>query len=221
VNNYEFCAHWVNEESGSRSVKVLDYGCGAGEIVKLLRKQGVDAYGCDVFYEGGDYSTKLGSDLLGTIIRRMDDSGAVPFDASTFDLVINNQVMEHVEDLDRVLAEVSRVLKPGGKVLSLFPDKSVWREGHCGIPFLHRFPKGSRPRVYYALAWRTLGFGHFKTGKSRLKWCEDFCQWLDKWTWYRSRRVIDASYRSISPHRLESKRVGSCCASIAAGASHP
>ena len=36
-----------------------------------------------------------------------------------------------------VLAKISRVLKPGGMVLSLFPDKGVWREGHCGIPFLH------------------------------------------------------------------------------------
>ena len=50
---------------------------------------------------------------------------------------------------------------------SLFPDEGVWREGHCGIPFLHWFPKGSRL---------------------------DFREWLDSWTYYRTRREIDAAY---------------------------
>ena len=34
-------------------------------------------------------------------------------------------------------SKIHRVLKPGGTLLSLSPDKSVWHEGHCGVPFLH------------------------------------------------------------------------------------
>jgi SAM-dependent methyltransferase len=196
MNNYEFCAHWVGSHHPPSGAMILDYGCGAGQIVKLLRADGHAAFGCDVFYDGGDYSNQIESDLFGTVIRRMGAGGEIPFDDASFHFVINNQVMEHVRDIDRTLSEIDRVLKPGGKVLSLFPDKSVWREGHCGIPFLHWFPKRSRSRVYYAAAWRSMGFGHHKNDKTVMRWSDDFCNWLDEWTCYRSNDEIDRAYAS-------------------------
>ena len=138
-----------------------------------------------------------------------------PSPACTFDVVINNQVMEHVDDIDAALFEIHRVLKPGGTVLNLFPDKSVWREGHCGVPFLHWFPKQSTFRTYYALFWRSMGFGNFTEGKSRLQWSREFCAWLDQWTVYRSYQEIAIAYskyfspiQHIEDHWLES-RLGS------------
>jgi len=196
MNNYEFCVQWIIDKQSSvdHPVSVLDYGCGAGAIVKALRERGYDAFGCDVFYEGGDYSQRIEDGLFsqGTV-RRMDEHG-IPFEDSSFDFVVNNQVMEHVIDLNGVLGEISRVLKPGGSVLSLFPDKGVWREGHCGIPFLHWFAKRSVPRIYYAAALRFVGLGYHKGGKSVLKWSEDFCDWLDNWTYYRSAIEINTTY---------------------------
>lgn len=166
MDNYEFCAQWILEHAHS-GAHVLDYGCGAGQIVTRLRNAGVAAFGCDVFYEGGDYSKQMGGELFdGGVIRRMD-ANRIPFETESFDFVVNNQVMEHVPDLDGVLNEIWRVLKPGGMVLSLFPDRGVWREGHCGIPFLHWFPKGgNRVRIYYAALLRSVGFGYFKGEKA-------------------------------------------------------
>lgn len=112
----------------------------------------------------------------------------------SFDYVVNNQVLEHVEDMPAVLGEISRVLKPGGAMLSPFPDKGVWREGHCGIAFLHWFPKGSRLRVYYAGLLHLFGLGYHKGDKSVLHWSADFCDWLDKWTHYRPRREINMNF---------------------------
>jgi 2-polyprenyl-3-methyl-5-hydroxy-6-metoxy-1,4-benzoquinol methylase len=37
MSNYEFCAQWVIDRSNFKQVRVLDYGCGRGEIVRLLR----------------------------------------------------------------------------------------------------------------------------------------------------------------------------------------
>jgi SAM-dependent methyltransferase len=112
-----------------------------------------------------------------------------------------------VEDLGPVLAEIHRVLKPGGVVLSLFPDKGVWREPHCGIPFLHWFPKGSRWRYYYAFFMRTIGLGSHKNQRTRTFWSEHFCEYLDKWTHYRTRTEIenlyDRHFREI--HYLENR----------------
>lgn len=193
MNNYEFCASYVSKLAAGKPTTALDYGCGSGHIVSALLNKGIDAKGCDIFYAGGDYSNSVPSELLGTVIKPMEN-GIIPFPDESFDFVVNNQVLEHVEDIDSVLAEIHRVLKPGGQVLSLFPDKSVWREGHCGIPFLHWFPKGSKSRVYYAAFLRALGMGHFTGDKSILQWSRDFCEWLDKWTTYRSYREIRAAF---------------------------
>jgi SAM-dependent methyltransferase len=201
MNNYEYCADWVEKRQSTDSLKVLDYGCGAGIIVGLLRAKGIDAYGCDVFYEGGDYSTDVDNHLFAEgSIRRMEND-TIPFEDQSFDLIVNNQVLEHVSDLDMVLVEMNRVLKPGGTILSLFPDKSVWREGHCGIPFLHWFRKGTTPRIYYAYALRSLGMGYHHGSKSKWQWSSDFCEWLDNWTHYRNLGTITKAFEN---------RVGPC-----------
>jgi SAM-dependent methyltransferase len=211
MNNYQFCASFIASRLRSPSAKVLDYGCGAGTIVSLCRERGIDAYGCDTFYEGGDYSSAVPAEYLGSIIRRMDAS-RIPFESKTFDWVVSNQVLEHVADLDAVLSEIHRVMKPNGLVLSLFPDRNVWQEGHCGIPFLHRFAKHSRSRIWYAAFIRKLGFGYHKKELSAIAWSENFCRWLDDWTYYRSYSEIRAAFKdkfsSITHHEddwLESR----------------
>jgi ubiquinone/menaquinone biosynthesis C-methylase UbiE len=204
MDNYEFCASYAASRL-PKGAKVLDYGCGRGTVVKLLRDRGLDAMGCDVFFEGGDYSSEVDPELSGKAVLRMKD-GKIPFPADTFDMIVNNQVLEHVEDIDTALGEMARVLKPGGAVLSLFPDKSVWREGHCGVPFLHWFPKRSRFRVHYAHLMRLLGRGYFTENKTPRQWAEEFCTWLDKWTYYRSYKEIETAFaRHLSrPRHLES-----------------
>jgi SAM-dependent methyltransferase len=204
MNNYEFCASYAASHlvSGTR---LLDYGCGAGLTVRLLRARGVDAVGCDTFYEGGNYSSAIRAEEFAATIFPMEGD-KIPFPDNSFDFVINNQVLEHVEDLNAVVAEMARVLKPGGTVLSLFPHSGIWREAHCGVPFLHWFPKGSRFRVNYAHLVRILGAGYHTENKSRRQWAEDFCVWLDKWTYYRSYAEIEAIFSKhlSQPHHLES-----------------
>jgi SAM-dependent methyltransferase len=190
VDNYQFCAHWVAAQRAGKNIRILDYGCGAGKIVRLLRDSALNAFGCDVFYDAADYSQVMNDEsVLRGWVRQMHD-GVIPFSDASFDIVVNNQVMEHVEDLEVVLAEIHRVLRPGGLLLSLFPDRGVWREGHCGIPFLHWFPKYSRPRIYYAAGLRLMGFGYHKGTVGAMAWSKGTCNWLDKWTFYRTKGEI-------------------------------
>jgi len=200
MNNYEFAADWVHRHAAGRPIRALDYGCGAGQTVRLLRERQLDAWGCDVYYEGGDSSPQI-PDELRPYIRRMAGN-IIPYEHASFDVVLSNQVFEHVPDLEAALSEIARVLKPGGVSLNLFPDRGVWREGHCGIPFLHWFPKNTKPRIYYAALLRSLGLGHFTQGKTVMGWSRDFCAWLDRWTYYRKSGEIDACFdRTIGPTR--------------------
>jgi hypothetical protein len=87
------------------------------------------------------------------------------------------------------------VLRPGGVVLSVFPSRDVWREGHIGIPFSHWFSPDSRARFYYTWALRSLGLGTWKEqAPTARQWAIDKLQWIDRFTRYRSRREIFATY---------------------------
>lgn len=202
-SNHDFCVEWVRHQQGR--LRVLDYGCGAGEIVLSLRQYGIDSYGCDVFYEGGDRSGRIAPHLYERgVIRRMDPD-AIPFEDASFDLVVSNQVLEHVGSLEVSLAEIARVLKPGGKVLSLFPHQEAWFEWHVGLPFIHWFPRGSRTRLHYAMLMRMLGFGFFKAGKSIRAWSSHSVDYVDRWTHYRRRAYIETAFARhfANPRRLE------------------
>jgi SAM-dependent methyltransferase len=189
VNNYQMLATWAASLGG----RVLDYGCGAGEIVAELRERGIDAHGCDVFYEGGDYSKNL-KPAAAPYISRM--GATIPHADASFDVVISNQVLEHVQDLPAASHEIARVLKPGGVCIHVFPHRGVWREGHCGVPFLHRFAKGSRARFWYGAIMRKLGIAFHKDARRSREWSRHYCQWLDRWTYYRSRAELDAIFAS-------------------------
>jgi len=183
------------QRNGAPDYTILDYGCGAGDVVIAGQQRGMNFFGAEVFYAGvssRDVIEKKG--LLGTVVKEIRD-GHLDFPDAFFELVVNNQVFEHVEDLDQVLAEINRVLKPSGRVLSLFPSRDVWREGHCGIPFLHRFSRESRLRYPYALLLRKLGLGHNKGIKTPEQWAKDYLDWLDRSCFYRSRRSIMNSFR--------------------------
>ena len=184
----DFCGAFARRHPGAR---ILDFGCGAGRLVEAARPQGIDMRGAEVYYAGSQTRAEAAAaGLLGTWITEISD-GKLDYADASFDLVVNNQVMEHVEDLDAVLREIHRVLKPGGALLSLFPSRDVFREGHIGIPFAHWFPQGSRLRFYYTWALRGLGLGTWKEqAPTARQWAIDKLEWIDRFTRYRSRREI-------------------------------
>ena len=117
---------------------------------------------------------------------------------------MNNQVLEHVEDLDTVLDEIHCVMTEDGKLLCLFPTKEVLRESHVGVPLAHRFPASSSFGYYYLLLWRSLGFRTHKAGRSRSEWARDRLKWIDSFTYYRTRReVLNSFHRNFHVEMLE------------------
>jgi len=170
---------------------MLDFGCGAGALVQAARAAGLDMVGADVFYGGSEDRVRaVQTGLLGSAIFEARD-GCLPFPGGSFDLVTDNQVLEHVADLDATLGELHRVLRPGGTLLSLFPARDVLREGHIGIPLAHRFRQDSRARFLYTWALRSLGLGTWKEqAPTRRQWAVDKLRWIDTYTFYRSRREI-------------------------------
>ncbi len=169
-------------------LRILDFGCGAGAVVDAGIAAGLPMCGADVFYGGARTRPPGGA------VHEIHD-GRIPFPDATFGLVVNNQVMEHVEDLDAVLREIHRVMSPGALLLSVFPSRDVFREGHIGIPFSHWFGKNSRARFYYTWALRSLGLGTWKEqAPTTRQWAIDKLRWIDTYCRYRTRKEIFRTY---------------------------
>lgn len=66
------------------------------------------------------------------------DAGKMPFEDAGFDTVLCSQVLEHVEEPDRVLEEIVRVLKPGGRLIATVPHLSPL---HGEPADFHRFTR--------------------------------------------------------------------------------
>ena len=189
---YDYLVQLAQRLSPVEQPAMLDYGCGAGEIVRRALDAGIDCYGVDVFYGGGSLKAAAETTgLLGQRILELED-GRIPMANEHFDIVVSNQVFEHIDDFSLPLSEIDRVLKPGGVFINVFPSMQVWREGHVGIPFSHRFAKGSiMPRLAYVRLLRSLGLGYHKGEKSVPQWSEDAVAWLDTWTFYKPRRELE------------------------------
>jgi SAM-dependent methyltransferase len=73
-----------------------------------------------------------------------------PYPAGFFDIIVSNQVVEHVQDHDQFFSQVAKCLAPNGFSVHLFPLKHVV-EWHLLIPFAHRIMNYDLLKAFIAL----------------------------------------------------------------------
>lgn len=95
----------------------LDIGCGGGFLAEEFAKLGCDVTGIDPSAPSIAQAKAHAGEAGLAITYRVASGEAIPFEDATFDIVYCCDVLEHVNDLDKVIAETARVLKPGGVFL--------------------------------------------------------------------------------------------------------
>ncbi|GAB3093190.1 class I SAM-dependent methyltransferase [Lysobacter terrae] len=108
----------------SGSLRILDLGCGTGEITRRLAERYPDAtlIGVDIL-EGNLALARRDSGAFGDrIAYEQGDAFALRFDDAQFDLVVCRHMSQAVPDFPLVLAEITRVSKPGGWLHLLSED---------------------------------------------------------------------------------------------------
>lgn len=141
-----------SEISLRAGMRILDAGCGNGRhICEAFRLPGVDVAGVDLNYVDlckakGFLSLMAGEDTGSWTITRADVT-KLPFANARFDVVLCSEVLEHVDDNRSAVAELVRVLKPGGDLVvtvpRFLPERICWALSEA----YHREP-GGHIRIY-------------------------------------------------------------------------
>ena len=135
---------------------VLDLGCGGGFMSEALAMRGAKVVGVDVS-RAAIAIAKRHAAAGGLPIRYLVASGEdLPLPDASVDRVVCVDVLEHVRDLDRVLDEIRRVLRPGGVFLFDTINRTPLARFvivFCGERILRLLPRGTHdPAGFIALA---------------------------------------------------------------------
>lgn len=159
-------------ELGRHDVDVLDFGCGWGGETMWLAPLVRSVTGVDVEESSIEQARSVQARRALSNCRFVHShDGRLPFLDNTFDAVFSTDTFEHVMDLDLAFAELLRVLKPEGLLLTAFGPLFFSPYGYhlywaCKVPYAHVFfgldalvdlRNARARRKLDALSWQDLG----------------------------------------------------------------
>jgi 2-polyprenyl-3-methyl-5-hydroxy-6-metoxy-1,4-benzoquinol methylase len=106
------------------SMSILDVGCGGGDFGVGLRQKcpSAEIFGIEINQEVADRAPALYSKVhvgdVNAVLRQLPDAG--------FDLIVFNDLLEHLVDPYSCLASCQRILQPGGRILASIPNMRFW-----------------------------------------------------------------------------------------------
>jgi SAM-dependent methyltransferase len=141
------------------SARLLDVGCGSGELLLRLRELGWDGIGIEVDDQAIDVAHAAGL----TVFRGELAERGFPDDA--FDVIHLGHTIEHMLDPFETLRECRRVLKPGGSLIVFTPNARSWGHRH----FRHDWRALDPPRHLQVFDPHNLGIAVRRAGFARVE----------------------------------------------------
>jgi SAM-dependent methyltransferase len=128
--------------------RLLDIGCGDGEITLALQKvtRAREVYGVEIASPAVAMARERGVKAFQVDVDRMD----LPFGYEFFDAVYCGEIIEHLFDPGHLLQEVRRVLKPGGISVLTTPNLAGWPNRIALLLGYQPFPMAVSPDCEWA-----------------------------------------------------------------------
>ncbi|WP_396954391.1 class I SAM-dependent methyltransferase [Nocardioides pantholopis] len=106
---------------------VLEVGSGAGQCSRWVRAQGGRSFGIDLSHRQLQHSRRIDHDTGVAVPSVLGTATALPFADGSFDVVFSSfGALQFVRDLDVAVAEVARVLRPGGRFAFSITHPTRW-----------------------------------------------------------------------------------------------
>jgi hypothetical protein len=107
-----------------RGRDVLDIACGEGYGAALLGQAASTVIGVEVAEDAVAHA--IANYARANLCFRRGDARRIPLDDGSVDVVVSFETIEHIEEQETFLAEVRRVLRPGGKLIVSTPDRDSY-----------------------------------------------------------------------------------------------
>lgn len=137
--------HWWFQErrhiiaeaiAGTPPSTALDIGAGAGGNTRVLEAAGWRATALEFSEAGVQLARERGLDVV------QGDAREMPFPDDHFGLAVAYDVLEHISEDDQVVAEMGRVVRPGGRILVAVPaDPRLWSRHDEAIGHVRRYTR--------------------------------------------------------------------------------
>jgi ubiquinone/menaquinone biosynthesis C-methylase UbiE len=114
------------------SGRALDAGCGKGRFARIVRQRNPDATVVAL-----DLAVRMLEFADANLARAAGSLLDLPFASECFDGVYATESLEHAVDIERAVAELCRVLKPGGRLVIIDKNAQVW--GRLQTPLWERW----------------------------------------------------------------------------------
>lgn len=162
-----FCLPRLYFIQKAKGFKCLDFGCGNGLVLRqnATVRPDLEFFGIDI----KDFSGELPKHVSFSIYN----GEKFPHQDNYFDIIIVNHVLEHIQNPERILTELKRVIKNKGRIYIEVPNKrSLWGKPHgkfAGTVHFFDDPTHLRPYSQIELAelCRQSGFRIIKSGIAR------------------------------------------------------
>ena len=151
---------------------VLDIGCGDAGVLIAIAEQGARTAGIELDEKSLERGRLRAKEHGVAVELRPGVAEALPWDDATFDLVILDNVLEHVRDREKTLAEIRRVLRPGGFLYMVTPKPfslySLWNDPHYDLAGLVLLPR--KAQIWYFERVRGGGKGTYDVEVIPTRW---------------------------------------------------